>query len=137
MTDRQVAVIGLGNMGAAMAETLARAGFAITGYDLAAAPVAVLSLPMARHVEAVLTGDDGLMAAGLADRLVIDTTTSEPAVTRRLAAMLADAGHALVDAPVSGGPAGAAAGTLTMMVGGAAADIARAQPVLDALSSSW
>ncbi|MEN2978240.1 NAD(P)-dependent oxidoreductase [Tistrella bauzanensis] len=158
MTDRQVAVIGLGNMGAAMAETLARAGFAVTGYDpgagpraraaaagialadspaaaFAAAPVAVLSLPMARHVEAVLTGDDGLMASGLADRLVIDTTTSEPAVTRRLAAVLADAGHALVDAPVSGGPAGAAAGTLTMMVGGAAADIARAQPVLDALSA--
>ncbi|WP_372019162.1 NAD(P)-dependent oxidoreductase [Tistrella mobilis] len=158
MTDRRVAVIGLGNMGAAMAATLAKAGFAVTGYDpapdaearagaagialaaspaaaFAAAEIAVLSLPMAAHVEAVLAGEGGLLAAGLTGRLVIDTTTSEPAVTRRLAAALAAAGHALVDAPVSGGPAGAAAGTLTMMVGGAAADIDRARPVLEALSA--
>ncbi|WP_372502690.1 NAD(P)-dependent oxidoreductase [Tistrella mobilis] len=159
MTDRRVAVIGLGNMGAAMAATLARAGFAVTGYDpapdaearagaagialaaspaaaFAAAEIAVLSLPMAAHVEAVLAGEGGLLvAADLTGRLVIDTTTSEPAVTRRLAAALAAAGHALVDAPVSGGPAGAAAGTLTMMVGGAAADIDRARPVLEALSA--
>jgi 3-hydroxyisobutyrate dehydrogenase len=50
---------------------------------------------------------------------VIDTSTSDPGTTRRLAARLAESGHAVLDAPVSGGPSGAAEGTLTMMVGGA------------------
>jgi len=160
MTTDKVGVIGLGNMGLAMAATLRKAGFDVTGHDpspdraalaagqgiattataadtFRAAPVVVLSLPKAQHVEAVLDGDDSLAAAGddAPGRLVIDTTTSEPDVTRRLAQRLSAAGHSLVDAPVSGGPAGAASGSLTMMVGGDDAAIARARPVLDALSA--
>lgn len=160
MTVSKVGVIGLGNMGLAMAATLRKAGFEVTGHDpsparaalaieqgivttataaetFITAPIVVLSLPMARHVKAVLEGDDGLAGAGEAARarLVIDTTTSEPEVTRRLAKCLAAAGHSLVDAPVSGGPAGAAAGTLTMMVGGDDQAITRARPVLDALAA--
>ena len=67
--------------------------------------------------------------------VVIDTSTSDPGTTRRLAARLAEAGHALLDAPVSGGPSGAAEGTLTMMVGGTAEDFALAKPVLTAMSA--
>jgi 3-hydroxyisobutyrate dehydrogenase len=66
---------------------------------------------------------------------VVDTSTSDPETTRRLASRLAETGHALLDAPVSGGPSGAAEGTLTMMIGGAEADFEEARPVLDALSS--
>ena len=66
--------------------------------------------------------------------IAIDTSTSDPATSRRLATRLAEAGHALLDAPVSGGPSGAAEGTLTMMVGGAAADLEEARPVLEAMA---
>ena len=154
-----VGVIGLGNMGLGMAATLARAGFAVLGFDLnqarrapaEAAGVAVedsaaavlrgadalvFSLPAAADVEAVATAPDGL--PGLRDRrvVVIDTSTSDPGTSRRLAARLAEAGHGFLDAPVSGGPSGAAAGTLTMMIGGTAEDLALVRPVIDALSGT-
>jgi 3-hydroxyisobutyrate dehydrogenase len=80
------------------------------------------------------------MPGGLLQRrdrkvIVIDTSTSDPGTTRRLAAQLAEVGHGLLDAPVSGGPSGAAEGTLTMMVGGDAGDFALAEPVLAAMSA--
>lgn len=152
-----VGLIGLGNMGRGMARSLVRAGFSVLGFDAAAqarealaadiaiarsvaevaraASIVILSLPHAAAVEAVVSGPDGLLASAPPGLLVIDTSTSEPAVTRRLASLLQASGHAMLDAPVSGGPAGAEAGTLTMVIGGEAGDLARAAPVLAALGS--
>lgn len=151
-----IGVIGLGNMGLGMARTLLRDGCAVTGFDLSverqadaardgvtivasqqelfnACETIILSLPTARHVTSVLIGDDGLTSCDLGPRLIIDTTTSEPDVTRELDAKLREIGHVLVDAPVSGGPAGANSGQLTMMVGGDDAAFAKAMPVLSVL----
>ncbi|WP_417828506.1 NAD(P)-dependent oxidoreductase [Thalassospira sp.] len=151
-----IGVIGLGNMGLGMARTLLRDGCAVTGFDLSverqadaardgvtivasqqelfnACETIILSLPTARHVTSVLIGDDGLASCDLGPRLIIDTTTSEPDVTRELDAKLREIGHVLVDAPVSGGPAGANSGQLTMMVGGDDAAFAKAMPVLSVL----
>lgn len=155
---RHVGVIGLGNMGLPMASVLAKAGFAVSGFDLSAerlalagqngiTPVAdlatllrdvdavVSSLPYARDVEAVLTTPDALLARRDRRVIVIDTSTADPTTSRRLAAQLAEAGHGHLDAPVSGGPSGAAEGALTFMVGGSTEDVARAQPLLDAMAA--
>ena len=67
--------------------------------------------------------------------IVLDTSTADPTTSRQLASTLAAAGHAHLDAPVSGGPAGAAAGALTMMIGGDEEDIALARPVIDAVAA--
>lgn len=153
-----VGVVGLGNMGLGMAATLARAGFAVLGHDidparrgaaeaagigfrehltdmLRGADALVFSLPLARDVEAVVTAPSGLLERTDRKVVVIDTSTSDPGTSRRLAARLAAAGHGLLDAPVSGGPSGAAEGTLTMMIGGSEADLALAAPVIAALSA--
>jgi len=158
MAQNSIGVVGLGSMGHGMALSLLRAGFSVIGTDLGEAQkaaareagvtvvddvaslcqqarVILLSLPMAKHVDAVICGDGGILASAQPETLIIDTSTSEPDITRALAAKLADAGHGLLDAPVSGGPAGAAAGTMVMVIGGKAADLQRAQPFLDALSS--
>ena len=153
-----VGVVGLGNMGRGMAATLARKGFSVLGFDIDAdkravveaagvtfvpsltevlrrADALVFSLPYAKDVEAVVTAEGGLLSRNDRKVVVIDTSTSDPGTTRRLAERLAAAGHALLDAPVSGGPSGAAEGTLTMMIGGAEADYALARPVLEAMSA--
>ncbi|WP_431267367.1 NAD(P)-dependent oxidoreductase [Dankookia sp. P2] len=142
-----------------MAASLVRAGFGVIGTDLdearrapaAAAGVRfmdslagvlhgadalVFSLPYARDVEAAATAPGGLLDRRDRKVIVIDTSTSDPGTSRRLAARLGEAGHGLLDAPVSGGPSGAAAGTLTMMIGGSEADLALAQPVVAALSGT-
>ncbi len=156
--DRAVGVVGLGNMGLGMTATLLRKGFAVTGYDLSAercalagaagvtiahdlptlargAATVVLSLPLARHVAATVEGDDGLVAHALAGSVIIDTSTSEAATSRRLAALCAARSIGFLDAPVSGGPAGASAGTLAIMIGGEAGHVAAARPVLDAMGT--
>ena len=158
MDVRTVGVVGLGNMGLGMAATLARRGFAVLGHDvsdvrqpaaeasgvcfvpalanvLRQADALVFSLPYARDVEAVATASGGLLERCGPRVVVIDTSTSDPGTSRRLAARLAKAGHGLLDAPVSGGPSGAADGTLTMMVGGSAEDLALVRPVLDAMAA--
>jgi len=158
MTGKVVGIIGLGNMGNGMAQSLLRAGYQVIGTDLGEAQqkaardlgvdvVAdikalcartteiILSLPMAVHVQAVVQGPGGIIEHAQAHSLVIDTSTSEPEITRALAAQLVERGHQLLDAPVSGGPAGAAAGSMVMVVGGEATALSRARPCLDALSS--
>ncbi|MBB4664452.1 NAD(P)-binding domain-containing protein [Conexibacter arvalis] len=151
-----VAFIGLGTMGGPMAATLARAGFTVRGVDASAerraaagpgvepfetvaeacagADAVLLSLPGSPQVEQVLLGDPAFLAAVPAGALVIDTTTGDPAITRRIGERLRERGHALLDAPVSGGAAGAATGALTLMVGGDQAAFERAEPLLHALS---
>ena len=153
-----VGVIGLGQMGIGIVETLIREGFDVVGTDLDAGRRAmaekcgarmvenvaavcvetdqvVLSLPEARHVEAVVTGPGGIMESNRAGMLVMDATTSEPAMSKQFSAVMADAGHSFLDTPVSGGPNGANSGTLAIMVGGAEADFERARPVLEAMSA--
>ncbi len=135
MTAPFTAVVGLGQMGSGMAQSLVRRGHRVLGVDDGEAPtpdgvdrvdlptaltrarVVVLSLPGSAQVQQVLTGEQGLTSLELPSRLVLDTSTSDPATTRALAATLATSGHLLVDAPVSGGASGARDGTLTVFLG--------------------
>ncbi len=139
-------------MGAAMAATLAGKGVDVLGFDVDAgarqratvpavdtldelwprARTVILSLPLPEHVEAVT---QSLAATVVGPTLVVDTSTSDPDVTARIGANLMALGHRLIDAPVSGGPAGAASGTLAMMVGGDAAAVAAARPTLDLVAT--
>ena len=150
--DRRIAVIGLGAMGGAMAATLHRAGWQVTGFDpsesaraassdaglattavltdLAGTPYVVLSLPAASVVES--TVPPLLAAPGTV--AIVDTTTSEPGTSKRMAALAEEHGAAFIDAPVSGGRDGAATGTLSAFVGATDAALAAAEPVLLALT---
>lgn len=96
------------------------------------ADAVILMLPDSRVITTV-TRDDGLLSAMSPESLLIDMSSSEPAKTEELAATAARRGIRVVGAPVSGGVKGAAEGTLTIMAGGAARDVARARPVLDVL----
>jgi 3-hydroxyisobutyrate dehydrogenase len=155
----KVGVIGLGNMGGGMASTLASKGFDVSGFDLSEAALAaatakgvtpitdcnqliqasdilILSLPKAEHVEAVCLGKGGIIELGREGLIVIDTTTSTPEASRKVAAALGAVGIAFIDAPVSGGPKGAATGTMSMVIGAEDADLARAMPVLEGMSGT-
>ncbi|MBU8546710.1 MULTISPECIES: NAD(P)-dependent oxidoreductase [Roseomonadaceae] len=144
----RIGVVGLGQMGLAMAGRLVDQGAEVLGFDLdagrraaaqargvtlaeavegTAAPVVLLSLPQDRAVESVLLG---LLPALPKGAVIADTSTLDPQAARRFAGAAADWGVDYLDAPVSGGPAGAAAGTLAMMLGGEAAAIERARPAL-------
>lgn len=153
-----IGVIGLGNMGRGMALSLQRGGFPVIGTDALAATraalategidirqtigevvascdVVILSLPTAAIVEDVVAGPEGILANARRGVLVIDTSTSHPDTTRRLATKLEAAGMKMLDAPVSGGPKGAITGTMAMVIGGDASDLARAEPILAAMTS--
>ena len=155
----RVAFIGLGNMGGPMAVNLHRAGCAVSAFDLSAdalakvqaegvaaaasahaavqgAQVVVSMLPASRHVEALYLGDAGLLAALPAGTLVIDCSTIAPASAQKVAAAAQARGLAMLDAPVSGGVAGASAGTLTFIVGGPAEALERARPLLQAMGKN-
>jgi 3-hydroxyisobutyrate dehydrogenase len=88
-------------------------------------------LPNSPEVLALLDGPDGLEAGLAPGAVLVDLTSGIPAVSRRIAARLAARGVAFADAPVSGGTAGAEAGTLTIMVGGEADTVARVRPLLE------
>ncbi|MCP9798662.1 NAD(P)-dependent oxidoreductase [Cyanobium sp. Lug-B] len=156
-----VGFIGLGALGAPMAANLLARGFPLTVHNRrrdrelplaaagalrAATPAAaargadVLALCLSDDaaVAAVLLGEGGEGAAaaveGLAPgALVVDFSTIAPATSRAMADALAERGVAYLDAPVTGGTEGARAGTLSVLVGGAAADLERARPVLEAV----
>ncbi|PWF23979.1 NAD(P)-dependent oxidoreductase [Corticimicrobacter populi] len=153
-----VGVIGLGNMGAGMALSAARAGLKVTGFDPATtsrqalldagvalvddiaalsaqADVIVLSLPTSDIVEKVVLGEGGLLAQARAGQIVLDTSTADPASTARIAQALQGSPLRLVDGPVSGGPKAAHSGAMTMLLGGEAADIDTLAPVLEALTA--
>lgn len=155
---KSIGIVGLGNMGAGMALSAARAGLQVTGFDPAStsrqtlldagvvlvddlavlsaqADVIVLSLPTSDIVEKVVLGEGGLLQHARADQIVLDTSTADPASTARIAAALKDSPLRLVDGPVSGGPKAAHSGAMTMLLGGDAADIEALAPVLDALTA--
>jgi 3-hydroxyisobutyrate dehydrogenase len=154
--SERVGFVGLGTMGSAMAANLARAGFRLTvwnrtpsraeplrqlGAMVATSPrqvadgsdIVVCCLTDSPQVDAVVFGSDGLAEAFGEGSLFVDCSTISPAAAREIAARLGTQGVAMLDAPVSGGSEGAAAGTLTIMVGGEASDFQRAYPVLEAM----
>ena len=151
-----VAFLGLGTMGGAMAANLARAGFPVTawnrtpgraselgelGVSIAATPadaaaasdIVVVCVSDTPDVEAVLFGDHGVVAGARPGTLVIDCSTIAPSGAWTFASRLRERELAMIDAPVSGGSEGARNATLTIFVGGDAADVERARPVLAAL----
>lgn len=155
-----VSFLGLGAIGAPIARHLADAptielrvwnrttaraqAFATQhGARLAATPadaatgadVVITCLPVSRDVEALLEGPDGLLSTLGRGATVVDCTSGDPATSRRIAARLAEQGVGFIDAPVSGGVAGAEAGTLTVMVGGDTATLDRVRPVLETFSA--
>jgi 3-hydroxyisobutyrate dehydrogenase len=116
--------------GSFAAETRAR--HALTPADAArGADVAITCFPVSADVDAVLDGADGLLAGLARGALLVDCTSGDPATSRRIAEKLAERGVGFLDAPVSGGTIGAEQGTLTVMVGGEAALLERARPVLE------
>jgi 3-hydroxyisobutyrate dehydrogenase len=144
----QVGFIGLGNMGAPMAANLVKAGHAVTGFDPAGVRVdgvvpAGSAADAARGRDAVITMlPDGevlrrvyaeIVPAAARGTLMLDCTTADVASARAVAAEAAGAGLRPVDAPVSGGTAGAAAATLTFMAGGTPEAFAAAGPLLAAM----
>ena len=159
MTQR-IAFLGLGNMGGPMAVNLAKAGYAVNAFDLSAeacakaaeqpgvriaasaaaaidgAEVVISMLPASRHVEALYLGDEGLLAAMPKGTLVIDCSTIAPASAFKVSQAAAARGIVMLDAPLSGGTAGAAAGTLTFIVGGEAEVLERARPVFQAMGKN-
>lgn len=150
-----VAFLGLGALGAPMAANLARAGFPLTVHNrspgpeaalVAAGAVAARSAPAAAATAELIClclSDDAAVGAVLksvapslaAGSLVLDFSTIAPATSRAMAAELAGRRVAYLDAPVTGGTEGARAGSLSVLVGGAAADLERARPVLEAVGS--
>jgi len=147
-----IAFIGLGNMGAPMAHNLIKAGHSLTVFDLVPAAVQGLSdagaraagsaaeavrgaevvismLPASKHVEALYLDND-LLSSIDPSALVIECSTIAPDSARKVAAAAQARGLAMIDAPVSGGTGGAAAGTLTFIVGGEPDALQRAMPVL-------
>lgn len=159
MSALDIGFIGLGVMGAPMATHLARAGHRLTLLDIdtaaatrlagtlgAAARVArtprevaqasdvvVTMLPNGQVVQQVALGDEGLVHGWRAGALLLDTSSCEPWLTQETGAALAERGGRMVDAPVSGAQWGAIDAQLVFMAGGAAEDVARARPLLDAM----
>ena len=154
-----ITFIGLGNMGLPMAKNLVAAGNTVTGFDLSddakaglrdaggqsadtiaaavsAAEIVVSMLPAGKHVESVYATDEGVLANAPKGALLIDSSTIDVDTARKVASAATEAGFEMVDAPVSGGVGGAAAGTLTFMVGGTAAGFAAAKPVLDIMGQN-
>ncbi|CAD0345140.1 3-hydroxyisobutyrate dehydrogenase [Xanthomonas hortorum pv. pelargonii] len=155
----KIAFIGLGNMGGPMAANLIKAGHQLRVFDLvpaaldaaaaagahaagsahdtlADAEIVISMLPASRHVEGLYFGEAGILAQIPEGALVIDCSTIAPVTARKVAAAAQARGLAMLDAPVSGGTAGAAAGTLTFIVGGAAETLERARPVLQAMGKN-
>ena len=154
----RVAFIGLGLMGSRMAQNLVRKGFAVTVHNrtraraesllakgaawaatpreaAAAADVVCTCLGDPASVEAMTLGSDGLVAGLQKGALWLEFTTLSPALSLGEARLAAERGARFVEAPVTGSKAGAEAGTLVVMCGAAAADLAAAMPVLQAVSA--
>ncbi|MER1967182.1 3-hydroxyisobutyrate dehydrogenase [Castellaniella sp. GW247-6E4] len=154
-----IAFIGLGHMGAPMASNLLEAGHRLKVFDLVPAAVQALAgagaeasasaadavrgaelvitmLPASRHVEGLYLGKEGLLGAIARGTLVLECSTIAPESARKVSAAAIAVGIRMLDAPVSGGTAGAVAGTLTFIVGGAATDLEAAQPYLRAMGKN-
>ncbi len=150
----KVAFLGLGSIGRPMAARIAAAGFPLTVWNRTAdratsfakehkATAATTAAEAARDADVVITCmstsldveqvlDAGLLSGIRNGAVLLDCTSGDPATSRRIAAALGTKKVAFIDAPVSGGVKGAVEGTLTVMCGGDAADLARVRPVIEA-----
>jgi 3-hydroxyisobutyrate dehydrogenase len=149
----RIGFVGLGNMGGRMAACVVRAGQEVLGYDVRAESAAgvrragsvaevtegsdilLLSLPDSHVVEAVVLGDDGVLAHAAQGQVVVDLSTSSPDSTTTIHRLLGDRGTAYLDAGISGGAAAADKAALTLMVGGEPEALERARPVLELFSA--
>lgn len=159
MTAQRVAVIGLGSMGFGMAQSLLRAGFAVTGCDVDAAAVSrfkaaggqgaatpaaaakdaavVVSVVVtAAQTETVLFGPHGVAEALARDGVFVSSATMAPEAARALAARLEATGRHYLDAPISGGAVRAAEGALTILASGSSAAFAKARGALEAMAAN-
>ena len=155
----KIAFIGLGIMGSPMAVHLAKAGHQVVGFNRSPdkaqplvqaggqaaesvaeavrdAEVVAVMVPDSPDVRDVLTGEDGVFANAAAGTLVVDFSSIRPDVTVELAELAQEKGFRLLDAPVSGGEAGAVNAALSIMVGGAEADFSAAKPLLDVVGKT-
>ena len=155
----RVGFVGLGTMGGAMTANAARAGFEVSAWNrtagraaeledlgvhvresaaavAASSEIVITIVSDTPDVEAVLFGPAGVAEGASEGSLVIDMSTISPSATRAFAERLAARGVAMLDGPVSGGSEGAKKGTLSIFVGGDAADLERARPVLQSLGTT-
>ncbi|MCA8057402.1 MULTISPECIES: 3-hydroxyisobutyrate dehydrogenase [Burkholderia cepacia complex] len=155
----KIGFVGLGNMGSPMATNLLKAGHSLKVFDLntqvvqalvdagaaaAASPKAaatdvewvITMLPASAHVRSVLTGENGILAGIAKGVTIVDSSTIDPQSVKEFAALAAENGNAFVDAPVSGGTVGAAAATLTFMVGAAEPMFEQLKPLLSVMGKN-
>jgi 3-hydroxyisobutyrate dehydrogenase len=155
----RIAFIGLGNMGGPMAANLVKAGHEVRGFDVmqsnleaaaangvtaagsakeavAGAEAVVTMLPAGQQVRAVYMEEGGVIETAAKGTLLIDSSTIDVGSARAVHEAASAAGHHMVDAPVSGGVAGAEGGTLTFMVGGEEGAFERAKPLLDVMGKN-
>jgi 3-hydroxyisobutyrate dehydrogenase len=148
--------IGLGNMGKGMALNLARAGYPLTVHDIRPEPVqelvkagagsadsprevaensdiVITIVTSSPHVEQIMYGPDGVLAGLKKGNIIIDMSTIDPVVTRKVAAAATEKGIEMMDAPVSGAPPKAADGTLSIMVGGKKEIFDQCLPILEVM----
>ena len=153
---KKLGFIGLGNMGKGMALNLAKAGYPLTVHDIRPEPVQELVQAGAKaaasprevaenseivitmvtsspHVEQIMFGPDGVLAGLKKGNIIIDMSTIDPIVTRKVAAAATEKGIDMMDAPVSGAPPKAADGTLSIMVGGKKEIFDQCQPILEVM----
>lgn len=156
---KTIGFIGLGNMGKPMAENLIKKGYSLTVFDLnkevlaevqaqgavvADSPqsactdvdMVISMLPAGEHVKSIYMGDSGVFAGLNPKTLVVDSSTIAASDAREVADAAKVKGIRFLDAPVSGGTGGAAAGTLTFIVGGSEDAFAQAKPVLEAMGKN-
>jgi len=154
----RIAFVGLGQMGRPMAENLIKAGHTLVAHNRSRAVVDALvaqgavaaqstrqaldgadafmsCLLLPEQLRDVYFGVDGIVEAIRPNQIVIDFATVEPALSREIGAAVAEKGGRFLDAPISGGPKGAAAATLSIMVGGSLDDFAAAKPIFDKLGT--
>jgi len=156
---KQIAFIGLGNMGLPMVANLIKAGHRVHAADVRSdavdaavaqgavaarsaaeatrqAEVVVTMVPNSPEVEVAYLGSGGVLEGARRGQIAIDMSTIDPATTKKVGARLDGAGVRMLDAPVSGGVPGAVAGTLTIMVGGDPAVFAEARPILGVMGKN-
>ncbi len=157
--SRKIAFIGLGIMGSPMAANLVKAGHHVTGFNLTQpqidalvaagghgatsiadavkdAEVVITMVPADPHVEQVVLGEGGVLENARSGALVIDMSSITPQTSIKVEAAAKAKGIRALDAPVSGGEAGAVEAVLSIMVGGAAEDFAEAKPLFDVLGTT-
>jgi 3-hydroxyisobutyrate dehydrogenase len=155
----KIGFIGLGNMGLPMAQNLVKAGHAVAGFDVSrdaidrfaaaggepahsigeacqGAEVVITMLPAGRQVHDVYFGEEGVLASAPAGALLIDSSTIDVETARDVAHVADGQAFEMIDAPVSGGVAGAQEATLTFMVGGSEGAFERARPLLEAMGKT-